>query len=86
MSKRPPIVPIFKNGSQKSPLDFLRFPHSGAFSHKELMGHFDPLTEVYCQNDEVSPDVHTPVHAKWTSDTPTSHASKLATVAGSSSD
>ena len=35
--KRPAIVPIFKNGSRKSPLDFLRFPDLVAFSHKELM-------------------------------------------------
>ena len=42
VSKRPVIVPILKNGSRKSPLDFLRFPSEPAFSHKELMGRFDP--------------------------------------------
>ena len=39
-SKRPTLVPIFQNGSQKSPLDFLRFPILAAFSHKELIGPF----------------------------------------------
>ena len=32
--------PYFQNGSQKSALDFLRFPFVAAFSHKELMGPF----------------------------------------------
>ena len=32
--------PCSQNGSQKSPLDFLRFLKSLAFSHKELMGLF----------------------------------------------
>ena len=40
MSKRPPLVPIFQNGSRKSPLGIPRFPYSQAFSHKELMGHY----------------------------------------------
>ena len=35
--KRPPVVPIFQNGSKKSPLDFLGFPLLLAFSPKELM-------------------------------------------------
>ena len=39
--KRPALVPILQNGSQKSPLDFYRFPFLVAFSHKELMGLFD---------------------------------------------
>ena len=39
MSKRPPVVPIFQNRVQKSPLEKLRFPYSSAFSPKELMGH-----------------------------------------------
>ena len=42
VSKRPVIVPIYQNGSQKSPLDFLGFPISLAFSHKELMVPFEP--------------------------------------------
>ena len=33
--------PNIQNGSQKSPLDILRFTFSSAFSHKELMAHFD---------------------------------------------
>ena len=32
--------PYFQNGLRKSPLGFLRFPFSPAFSHKELMGLF----------------------------------------------
>ena len=47
--------PCFQNRLQKSPLDFLRFPYFRAFSHKELMGHFDVHLGLYCQNDEVSP-------------------------------
>ena len=54
MSKRPVIVPISQNGSEKSPLDFLRFPFLAAFSHKELMVPFMPCGHLYCQNDEVS--------------------------------
>ena len=58
------ISPCFQNWVQKSPLEILGFPYSGAFSHKELMGLFDPVDHVYCQNDEVSP-VCTPIgHAK----------------------
>ena len=38
--KRPVIVPNIQNGSGKSPLGFLRFPFSSAFSRKELMGPF----------------------------------------------
>ena len=56
--------PCFQNGLQKSPLDFPRFPYSTAFSHKELMGCFRPNGGVYCQNDEVSPDVHTGVRVR----------------------
>ena len=40
VSIRPVIVPIFQNGSGKSPLGFLRFPYWPAFSHKELLGLF----------------------------------------------
>ena len=64
MLKRPVIVPILQNRSRKSPLDFLGFPFLPAFSHKELMGYFGPYSVLYCQNDEVSTVVHTPVHAK----------------------
>ena len=78
--------PYIQNGLQKSPLEILRFPLTVAFSHKELMGHFDAGPGVYCQNDEVSPVVHTLSHAKWTSDTPTGPASKLAPGTRSSSD
>ena len=33
--------PYIQNGSKKSALEILRFPILAAFSHKELMGHFD---------------------------------------------
>ena len=33
--------PYFQNGLGMSPLGFLRFPFSLAFSHKELSGHFE---------------------------------------------
>ena len=44
-SKRPAIVPVSQNGLKNSPLDFYRFPFSPAFSHKELMGHFEPWVD-----------------------------------------
>ena len=47
--------PCFIFTVQKSPLDFLGFPYLRAFSHKELMGYFDPWVDEHCQNDEVSP-------------------------------
>ena len=50
------------------------------------MGRFDPHVDVYCQNDEVSPDVHIGCHAKGSSDTPTGPVSKLTPGTGSSSD
>ena len=56
--------PYSQNGLGKSALGFLRFPYFVAFSHTELMALFDPYLEVYCQNGEVSPDVHTPVHVR----------------------
>ena len=52
------LSPYSQNGSQKSPLRFLRFPYLVAFSHKELMGLFYPYLILYCQNDEVSPECH----------------------------
>ena len=55
VTKRPSLVPIFQNGSRKSPLDILGKPFCSAFSHKELMGLFEPWVDYYCQNDEVSP-------------------------------
>ena len=48
--------PYFQNGLQKSALGILRFTFSVAFSHKELMGHFEVYLGLYCQNDEVSTD------------------------------
>ena len=46
--------PYFQKGVEKSPLDFLRFPFSVAFSRKELMVPFWRCLSVLCQNDEVS--------------------------------
>ena len=55
-SKRPPIVPIFKTGSESHLLIFPGFPFRLAFSHKELMVPFEASLRLYCQNDEVSTD------------------------------
>ena len=77
--------PYFQNRLRMSPLEILRFPVWPAFSHKELMGHFRPYRHVYCQNDEVSPNVHPNVPAKCAPDTPTRHVSKLTPVPCSSS-
>ena len=74
--------PCSQNASVKSPLGFLGFPYSAAFSHKELMGHFGPYLRVYCQNDEVS----TMCTPRGRSDTPTVDGSKLPSVDRSSSD
>ena len=43
--KKASLSPCFQNGLGKSPLDILRFPSGLAFSHKELMGHFEPITD-----------------------------------------
>ena len=51
--------PCSQNGLGMSPLGILGFPFWRAFSHKELMVLFWPGVRLYCQNDEVSPDVHT---------------------------
>ena len=53
------------------------------------MGHFDPMVDIYCQNDEVS-TVCTPMDPSVSgrevcADTPTVDASKLALVDRSSS-
>ena len=77
--------PCFQNGLVKSPLEFLRFPYSRAFSHKELLGHFDPHSGYSVKMTKCRPDVHLNVHAKWSPDTPMTHASKLASVGHSSS-
>ena len=70
--------PYIQNGPQKSPLEIPRFLFSVAFSHKELMVPFCRTQALYCQNDEVSTDVHTLYHAKCTSDTPTGHRRQAA--------
>ena len=38
------VSPYFQNGLRKSALGIPRFPFYAAFSHKELMGGFDPCT------------------------------------------
>ena len=38
------LSPYIQNELVKSPLEILRFPICLAFSHKELMAHFDPYT------------------------------------------
>ena len=73
--------PCFQNGLRNSPLDILRFPFSVAFSYKELMVAFWPDYGLYCQNDEVSPDVHPYVHTRKGRRYPHSHRSKLPLVA-----
>ena len=50
------------------------------------MGLFDPYLILYCQNDEVSPDVHPRVTRGRRSDTPTVDGSKLPLVDRSSSE
>ena len=56
--------PCFTFGLQKSALEILRFSFSPAFSHKELMGHFEARLVKVSQNDEVSP-MCTPLCSGW---------------------
>ena len=51
--------PCSQNGLRKSPLEILRIPYSAAFSHKELMGHFDPGTGIIVKMTKCRPDVRT---------------------------
>ena len=46
MSEKAYVSPCFQNASVKSPLEILRFPFLGAFSHKELMGLFDACWDI----------------------------------------
>ena len=78
--------PYLQNGLRKSALGFLRFPYLRAFSHKELMGHFRPYPYIKCQKDEVSPDVHTPCHARKGRQIPPQSAQQAASADCSSSD
>ena len=82
--------PCFQNVLEKSPLDFLGFTFSAAFSHKELMGHFDARVGLYCQNDEVStkctPPYTTDVTRKGRQIPPRQPADKLLLGCRSSSD
>ena len=50
--------PCFQNGLRKSPLEILRFPFYGAFSHKELMGHFDVSTDFTVKMTKCRQMVH----------------------------
>ena len=78
--------PYFQNGCQKSPLGFLGFPYLRAFSHKELMGHFDPATGFIVKMMKFRPYVHPYVTRSGRSDTPTRARSKLPLCTCSSSD
>ena len=71
MSKRPSLVPNSQNGSRKSPLDFLRFYFSAAFSHKELLDHFEPTTDFIVKTAKCRQVVHRNVTRSGRSDTPT---------------
>ena len=53
--------PYFQNGLQKSPLGILGFPFLPAFSHKELIGHFDPWSGLYVKMTKCRSYVHTRV-------------------------
>ena len=53
------LYPYFQNGSQKSPLGFSRFPFGPAFSHKELIGHFDRYLDFIVKMTKCRPVVHT---------------------------
>ena len=77
--------PYFQKPVGKSALEIPRIPYFVAFSHKELMGHFEPSLEFIVKMTKCRPNVHGSQHAKCTPDTPTDHASKLAPVVGSSS-
>ena len=52
--------PYIQNELRKSALGILRFPFSSAFSHKELLGHFDASTGIIVKTTKCRPDVHTP--------------------------
>ena len=71
MSEKACHSPYIQNGVQNSPLEILRFPILLAFSPKELMVPFMRYRAVLCQNDEVSPDVHTMSARERVADTPT---------------
>ena len=69
--------PYFQNRVQKSPLDILRFPFLSAFSHKELMGHFDPGSGLIVKMTKCRPYVHPPCHARRGRQIPPVSRSKL---------
>ena len=74
-SKRPVIVPIFKNGLGKSPLEFLGFLFWPAFSPKELMGHFDAQLRIIVKTTKCRRVVHTQIGvAKGSHIPPRDHA------------
>ena len=72
--------PYSQNRLRKSPLGFLRFPFLAAFSHKELLGHFDAYADIIVKTAKCRPDVHPDMFAKGSSDTPTVTRDKLASV------
>ena len=73
--------PCFQNGLGMSALDILRFPFSAAFSHKELMAYFEATMDFLVRMTKCRLNVH----AEGSTDTPTVHASQLASVDRSSS-
>ena len=50
--------PHIQNGLGKSPLEILGFPLSPAFSHKELLGHFDASRVFIVKMTKCRPSVH----------------------------
>ena len=50
--------PCAQNPVQKSPLEILRFPFRRAFSHKELMGHFDGHSGIIVKTTKCRQYVH----------------------------
>ena len=52
-------TPYIKKRVVKSALEILRFPILSAFSHKELLVPFLTLGRYFCQNSDMSTNVHT---------------------------
>ena len=65
------LSPYIQKPVQKSPLGFLRFPFSLAFSGKELLGHFDPYPEIYVKMTKCRRMCTPPCTRSVRSDTPT---------------
>ena len=73
--------PCFQNRVKKSPLEILRFPFWDAFSHKELMGHFDAYAYIIVKMTkcrQMCTRLYTRCHAKWTARYPHGHRQQAA--------